>query len=264
MKKPERPPSFGFIFHQLTDFLFYDSGWYASESALFVGFERLARPGVENIRTDSQFYRKLNNGTLDQKSTRKWISNVVPAYTEENLAAEMEEFKDAVPGEWLKLYRFINKLKQSHPRGELQAFFSYISEICHVDRMLLEHHNPSLKEVRYVWAETSKWLLFEFEESEITNTAVEYKVSRVLHWASLLELYLRLSNPEISQRLDSGPRESMFDSFLPKLDFKGALKCSIALYMDNLMCKLLPEGCKKVDFYREIARGRLDGSDLEL
>tara|TARA_R110001592_G_scaffold259254_1_gene523202 strand:+ start:28 stop:1149 length:1122 start_codon:yes stop_codon:yes gene_type:complete len=264
MKKPERPPSFGFLFHQLTDFLIYDSGWYASESALIVDFERFARRPVENIGTDSQFYRKLNKGTLDQKNATKWIFNVLPEYNEENLAAEMKEFKDAVPGEWLKLHRFINGFSRSQPYGELSVFFGYISALCHVDRMLLEHRDPSPQDVSDVWLEISKWLLIKNDETVSNNMVVDYEVARVLHWASLLELYLRLSKPDISQRLDSGSRESMLDPFLPKLDAKGALKCSTALYMDNLMHKLLPIGCKKVDFYRAIARGRLDASELDM
>lgn len=262
MKKTERRENGELLFYQLSDFLIYDSGWYVSESALFLDLERLARPEVEHIGADAQFYRKQRRGELTQSDVFKWVTVVAPRFTETNLTEMKWELKDYISGEGSLLHGFISGIRMSYPPGEIQNFFDFVCALCLVDGEFAESRVLRPQEVRNILPEASKWLLIDSAAAN-PRRCEEYKVARVLHWTSLLELYLRICIPEISKRLDSGPRESMLDPFLPKLDVKGALRCSVDLYMDNLILKLLPNGCKKVDFYRAMVRARSDKSNLD-
>lgn len=263
MKKAQRPPSLGILFHQLTDFLIYDSGWYATESAFFLNIERAARTDVQHIDADSQFYRKIREGDLDRKTTERWAAGVLSNSVAAELIEEAEEYQGGIPGEWLKLDRAINGFRRGCPEGEIQEYFNYVCALCQVDRALLEWRDPSPQQVLNVWVEISKWLLIQFDATDPEGMALEYKVGRVLHWTALLELYLRVSKPDISEALEAGPRGTMLDPFLPRLDAKRNLTLSVELYMDNLMHKWRPDGCKKVDFYRAIARTRQNADNID-
>lgn len=263
MKKPERPPSYGVLFHELTHLLVSDSGWHLSESAAFLDLERSANPGKKHIEADSTFYRKLRRGTLTKEDVIKWTSEHFPSVPMVDRMADIQDSPQEVSGEWLKLKHFITGVRQGHAEGEIQTYFDYLLALCDIDRTLLTRGAENAYEISSLSNEGFDWLLLEPSATDSNRVVVEYRIARVLQWTALLELYLRISKPEISDMLDNGPRRTMLDPFLPRLNAKQKLRCSTALYMENLMRKWRPDGCKSVDFYREIVCARSNASKLD-
>ncbi len=252
----------GYLFRNLTGFLLYESGWYASESELFLDLERMARPMVKHIDADGQFYRKLREDDLDIDVALRWMKNLLPGQSSENMLEDAMKYYELPKDDWVLLESFAVGVGKISCSEEVKKFWDYVCKLCRADEALLSCElDPVARHL-----EVSKWLLMKMDVATAPDIQAEYMVCRVLHWVAILELYLRLSDPAVSDYLDSGPRETAIDPFLPQLSRVGKLERSVALYLDNWRSKWRPQLASNAALFRKIAqasnkRSRLDEID---
>jgi len=225
----------GILFNDVKKILLMESGQFKDDRSIFIAYLRLMDI---DVNPNSSYARKLSSSKLTVKDhlsfMRKHLSDEQFSSLQKTTVG-LEDNLICMPHDWDFIKDVCSSALMADLAPEKTKYFHFLKALCVMDQtfteqLLADPSNEQLIIERFNEEVASLMLLPGFR-GDIKFSQQRFLVARLLYWAALGELYLRVFSKAYVE--DLGSLKAGITLFLPSIDNNGRLIKSQEKFLYN-------------------------------